>query len=615
MASYTEGGVRRPLPDEGMLRRSRRDLVSTAWHLLADERRVVVGLAMLAVLAAQAESAALVLIALTAETVATGKSAVDVEAGPVDFSVSMGAMAGLSVGALAATAVVVFAYGRLTASVAARLEKAARNEVVFTHAAADWEYQSTQKAGRVHGRLRLMLAPASMFSGLVGWIRALTSIIVFVAAALVVSPAAALMIVVFGAVLSLVVLPIRRRAIKIGIEAAKEEVGLSEDVGEAMDHGADVKVFGAWDAFSDRFEARSERLRNLRARAGTVKALLPVVYQYGAFFLIIGVLFTAWASGAGGDVGQFAAAALLLIRSVQYGQQLQQALHTIAYSVPGVERLRRELEIPRPRVVPGHGSLNNVNGVELIGVNYQYPGSSSPAIQSVSLGLDAGTIVGVAGPSGSGKSTLAQILLRLRWPTAGQYLVNGISADQFSPVAWHRLVTHVPQQPQLLHGSLAENVSFFDESISAEQIEAALVAVGLGELMESLPSGLNSNLGPTDRNLSGGQIQRIGIARALARDPRLIVLDEPTSALDVNSERIVGDALAALRGRSDVLVVVIAHRPSTLALCDQMVVLQHGEVVATGNSADVAMTSEFLATTWNGAGTHAPAAAIGDDSD
>jgi ATP-binding cassette, subfamily B, bacterial len=231
-------------------------------------------------------------------------------------------------------------------------------------------------------------------------------------------------------------------------------------------------------------------------------------------------------------------------------------------------------------------------------VSYVYPGGAKPALHGISLDLRPGSIVGVAGPSGSGKSTLAQILLRLRWPTAGQYLINGSPAEQFSSPSWNRLVCHVPQQPRLLHGTLADNVSFFDESISRDKITTTLEAVGLRELMESLPEGLDSDVGPTSRNLSGGQVQRIGIARALVRDPRLVVLDEPTSALDVNAERLVGDALDALRGRPDVVVVVIAHRPSTLALCEEMIVLHDGGVAAAGPSHDVAKRNEFLATTW-----------------
>jgi ATP-binding cassette, subfamily B, bacterial len=579
--------------------RSRRDLVSKAWRNLSDERRTVLGLGLLAVIAAQAESAALVLIALTADTVARGDIRIDIDAGPVSVSLGMASMGVLTLVALVATGSVVLMYGRFTAKVAARLERKARDEVVSSYSGADWEYQSTQKASRVHGRLRLMHARAYIFVGLVGWTRALTSIAVFVTAAAVISPFAALIIALFGAILSLAVLPIRRKATRIAIQATEQEVGLTEEVGEAIDQGPDVKVFGAWPAFGDRFDARSATLQQLRARAGAVRALLPVVYQYGAFLLILLVLLAAWVSDASRDIGQFAAAALLLLRSVQYGQQLQQSLHLIADWLPGVNRLQQELRVPPPRIVPGTRTLRRVEAVQLCDVSYEYPGSTMPALHGVSLDLRPDTIVGVAGPSGSGKSTLAQILLRLRWPTAGQYLINGKPAEHYSVAAWKRLVCHVPQQPRLLHGTLAENVSFFDESISRDRIARTLSVVGLGELMESLPRGLDADVGPTGRNLSGGQVQRIGIARALVRDPRLVVLDEPTSALDVNAERLVGDALAALRGRSDVLVVVIAHRPSTLALCEQMVVLQDGKVAAAGKSQDVALQSEFLATTWH----------------
>jgi ATP-binding cassette, subfamily B, bacterial len=584
--------------EERLRARSRRDLVSTAWRHLADVRRNVLGMGLLAVVAAQAESSALVLIALTADAVARGQDQVDIDAGPIGVTIGMVPMAVLTIIALASTAAIVLLYGRLTATIAARLERQARDEVVSSYSGADWEYQSTQKSSRVHGRLRLMHARAGAFVGLVGWSRALTSIAVFVTAAAVISPLAALVIVVFGAVLSLAVLPIRRRAIRIAIQAAEQEVGLAEEVGEAIEQGPDVKVFGAWPAFGHRFDARSARLQQLRARAGAVRALLPVVYQYGAFLLILMVMVAAWATDASGNVGQFAAAALLLLRSVQYGQQLQQSLHTIADSVPGIERLQQELLVPAPRIVPGTRPLHTLIAVQLRDVSYGYPGSVKPALQHVSLDLNPGTIVGVAGPSGSGKSTLAQILLRLRWPMAGQYLINGQAADEYSVASWNRLVCHVPQQPRLLHGTLADNVCFFDESISRDKIVATLRAVGLGDLVEALPEGLDSDIGPTSRNLSGGQVQRIGIARAFVRDPRLIVLDEPTSALDVNAERLVADALAALRGRSDVLVVVIAHRPSTLALCEQMVVLQDGKVTAVGHSQDVARQSEFLATTW-----------------
>lgn len=579
-------------------RRGQRDLITTAVRYLASEKRSLIGLGVLAVIAAQAESIALVLIALIADTVSRGGSSVDVSSGPVSTEFPMLAAGIVAMAAIIVASVLVYNHGRLVARVSARLEREDRDRIVASYADADWEYQSTQKSARAQGRLRLMTARSQTFAGLLGWIRSGASIAVFVVVAAVMSPLAAVIIIAFGVALSLAVLPIRLRTRRISRRTAEAEVGLAEDFGEAIDQRADVHVFGAWPAFIGRFGTRSETLQGLRERIGKLKALLPVVYQNGALALILMVLMAAALAPSSGDIGAFLASALLLLRSVQYGQALQRALQNIASAVPAMEVLRRELVVPPPQVTPGTQVLDEIERVELDGVAYAYPGADQPALQDVSLVLRPGVIVGLAGPSGSGKSTLAQILLRLRWPTAGRYLVNGRDASEYSAESWSRRVNHLPQEPNLLHGTLSENVTYLDDSISRHRVEEVLRAVGLYELVESLPDGLETQLGPSGRNLSGGQVQRLGIARSLVREPRLVVFDEPTSALDVNAERVVGEALAALRGRTDMLVVVIAHRPSTLALCDEIVVLQDGQLTGVGRSDELALKSEFLAATW-----------------
>lgn len=583
---------------EGTPQRRQRDLITTAVRQLASEKRAVLGLGALAVLAAQAESIALVLIALIADTVSRGVTSVEISRGPFSAELPMLTAGIVSMAAIIVAAVLVFNHGRLVARVSARLEREDRDKIVASYAEADWEYQSTQKSARAQGRLRLMDARSKTFAGLLGWIRSGASILVFIAVAAAMSPLAALIIVAFGIVLSLAVLPIRLRTRRLGRHTAEVEVGLAEDFGEAIDQRADVHVFGAWPAFTNRFSTRSRTLQDLRERTGKLRSLLPVVYQNGALALILVVLMAASLASSAGDVGPFLASALLLLRSVQYGQTLQRALQNIAVSAPRIEVLKRELDVPAPRVTPGVRVLDEIERVELDSVNYTYPGADLPALQNVSLVLRPGMIVGLAGPSGSGKSTLAQILLRLRWPTEGRYLVNGRDASGYSVESWSRRVNHLPQEPHLMHGTLRENVAYLDESISKDRVEEALRAVGLQQLVETLPDGLDTQLGPSGRNLSGGQVQRLGIARSLVREPRLVILDEPTSALDVNAERVVGDALASLRGRTDMLVVVIAHRPSTLALCDEIIVLQDGQVTGVGRSEEQARNGDFPAATW-----------------
>jgi ATP-binding cassette, subfamily B, bacterial len=579
-------------------RRRQRDLISTSVRQLTGERRSILGLGVLAVLAAQAESIGLVLIALIADTVSRGQTSVSVSRGPFDADFPVLTAGSVTMAAIVVAAILVFTHGRLVARVSARLEREDRDAIVASYAEADWEYQSTQKSARAQGRIRLMDARSKTFAGLLGWIRSGASIAVFVVVAALMSPLAAVIIVAFGVALSLAVLPIRLRTRRLSRRTAEVEVGLAEDFGEAIDQHADVHVFGAWPAFRNRFSKRSLALQDLRERTGKLKSLLPVVYQNGALALILLVLMAASLTSAVGEIGPFLASALLLLRSVQYGQALQRALQNIAASVPRLEVLQLELDVPAPRVTPGVRVLDEIERVELDSIDYTYPGSELPALQNVSLVLHPGVIVGLAGPSGSGKSTLAQILLRLRWPTAGRYLVNGLEASEYSTDSWSRRVNHLPQEPHLLHGTLRENVAFLDESISKDQVEEALRAVGLQQLVETLPDGLDTQLGPSGRNLSGGQVQRLGIARSLVREPRLVVLDEPTSALDVNAERVVADALTSLRGRTDMVVVVIAHRPSTLALCDEIIVLQDGQVTGIGRSQELALESDFLAATW-----------------
>lgn len=579
-------------------RRRQRDLISTAVRQLSGERRAVLGLGVLAVFAAQAESVALVLMALIADTVSRGVRDVDIALGPIVAELPMATAGAIALAAIVLAALLIFYHGRQVARVGARLEREDRDNIVSTYANADWEFQSTQKSARAQGRLRLMTARSKVFTGLLGWFRSGASIMVFIAVAAVLSPLAAIIIVAFGIALSSAVLPIRLRTRRIGRSMAQVDVGLAEDFGEAIDQGPDVHVFGAWPAFISRFATRSRALQELSERIGKLKSLLPVVYQYGALTLILLVLLAAAAAQPTGEIGAFLASALLLLRSVQYGQALQRELQHIAAFVPAVEVLQQELKVPPPRMTPGTRVLEEIDKVELQSVDYYYPGSEEPALSGVTLVLRPGIIVGLAGPSGSGKSTLAQILLRLRWPTAGRYLVNGRDASEYTAESWARQVTHLPQEPHLLNATLSENVTYLDDSIEPRRVEESLRSVGLHELVETLPLGLDTRLGPSGRNLSGGQVQRLGIARSLVRIPRLFVFDEPTSALDVNAERVVREALGALRGRTDTLVVVIAHRPSTLAMCDEIIVLQDGQVTAAERSDDLSVESEFLAATW-----------------
>jgi ABC-type multidrug transport system fused ATPase/permease subunit len=191
----------------------------------------------------------------------------------------------------------------------------------------------------------------------------------------------------------------------------------------------------------------------------------------------------------------------------------------------------------------------------------------------------------VAGPSGAGKSTLVQVLLRLRAPTEGSYLVDGRPAADYRAGDWAREVSLVPQEPKLIEGTVADNIRFLRTGITDQQVATASGLAGLDRDLAVWPDGVDRLVGPRHLALSGGQRQRVAIARALAGAPSLLVLDEPTSALDVECERVIQDTLAGLKGL--VTVVVIAHRLTTLQRCDRILLLRDGRVEACGSPGDV----------------------------
>jgi ATP-binding cassette, subfamily B, bacterial MsbA len=212
-------------------------------------------------------------------------------------------------------------------------------------------------------------------------------------------------------------------------------------------------------------------------------------------------------------------------------------------------------------------------------VSYTY-GTGTAALKEVDFDVRAGQTVAVVGSSGSGKSTLASLLLRLRVPTGGRITVDGVDYWEFSAESWHRSIALVEQDAFLFHGTLGENVLYGWQNVTEGALERAIAAANLTDMVASLPAGLDTLVGERGAMVSGGQRQRIAIARAIVRDPGILVLDEATSHLDSVSEQLVQQALSnAARGRT---TIVIAHRLSTIRDADWIVVFDHGRIIEQG---------------------------------
>jgi ATP-binding cassette subfamily C protein len=221
-------------------------------------------------------------------------------------------------------------------------------------------------------------------------------------------------------------------------------------------------------------------------------------------------------------------------------------------------------------------------GIKFQSVGFTYPTSDKPALANITFEIEAGTQVALMGPSGAGKSTIADLLCFVLRPTSGSIVRTNIPAET---IGTEKLggVSYVPQKPGLVSGSILENIALSEDSIGADRARAfdALRLAHLEEFVNQLPEGLDTPLGKLKDGLSGGQVQRLGLARALYTKPGLLVMDEATSALDAESEAEIQKALDEMRG--DVTVVLIAHRLNTIQHADKVILIEDGQVKDSGN--------------------------------
>ena len=214
--------------------------------------------------------------------------------------------------------------------------------------------------------------------------------------------------------------------------------------------------------------------------------------------------------------------------------------------------------------------------IEFRHVSFGYEEGREPVLQDISFRLPAGHSAAFIGASGEGKSTLLNLIPGLYQVQSGEILIDGVNIDNLDKTAYRRSIAVVPQNTVLFRGSLLENLIFGQKYVSTEKVMEVIQRVGLKDLVEHLPKGLDTEILENGSNLSGGQRQRISIARALLRDPKIILLDEATSALDNVSERQVQDAIDAMMGTCTVLMV--AHRLSTLRRADTVYRLEGGRL-------------------------------------
>jgi ATP-binding cassette, subfamily B, bacterial len=558
--------------------------------LLGNRRGSIMVLGISSVLSGLTEAGILAIVAQVATALVGGATRIRVEIGPVHVDAKISALLSiafvLAVIRVGLQVVVSYFPARIAAEVQGGLRR--RMFVAFTN--ASWDMQSRDREGHLQEIMTSQIMQASQgalqATTLISW---LFTFIVLVLSALILNVVAAAVVLVAAVLLFVLMRPINARGARSARSLSQAQMTYAGGVGEANRVSEETRVFGVADAQCSRIDRLVTTAEDLFFRTQFIARLVPNVYQSLVYLVLIGGLATLYAAG-GGHLASLGAVVLLLVRAGLYGQQIQASYTFVRQATPFIERLdeaEHRYTASNPRT--GQSPMAKVQTLTFENVSFAYQ-PSRPVLSKITFEAHGSEAVGVVGPSGAGKSTLVQILLNLREPAEGQYLINNVPVQQFRQDDWYARVAYVPQEPRLVHASAAENIRYFRD-LDDEAVMRGAQLARIHDDIESWPHGYETIIGPRADAVSGGQQQRICLARALAAQPEILILDEPTSALDPSSEALIQESLTALKHK--VTLFIIAHRMSTLDICDRVMVILDGRLDAFDTIAQLERTNPY----------------------
>ena len=547
-----------------------RALVNLSWLKLA----AIVVLSGLA----SAGQAALVLLLVKLAISVAGLSDLGVPA--LEFELSLTQASALGVGIVILILGLEIVASHLVSRAAADAYTTVRRTALRSFLAAKWEVQAVDAEGHLQELLtsqaqRAATATLALTTGVI----ALVSFVVLTLAAFAVDFSAALLATVAVGGLLAISRPLTRSARRQSSIQTEANLELSEATAETVAHAREIRLFGVAPQIGDALDELIARSSTAYYRNRILFRLAPVLFRAGATAIALLTILLV-ANVAQGRLDTVGAAVLILLRALGYAQGVQGAYHQLGEVAPWLESLRHKIDAYRQHAdAAGSHRVSSFREIVFDDVSFTYPRGETPALRGVTLSITHGEAIGLVGPSGSGKTSLIQILLQMYEPDRGRVLVDGVPLSTTSRHDWRSLVAFVPQESYVARGTVADAIRFHRQGFSDEAVEAAARAAHADRFISELPLGYASQVGPRSEGFSGGQRQRLSIARALLGRPQLLILDEPTSALDRDSEAAVLETLEALKHR--VALVIVSHRPQPLTVCDRVYVLHEGRLVRT----------------------------------
>lgn len=368
------------------------------------------------------------------------------------------------------------------------------------------------------------------------------------------------------------------RAFRQKIESMNSEVSQMIDmIPVSRAHGVENTATRQVDAKLDQVQDQGRRLDRVNA---TFHSAAFTAFMLGNVAIFSVCCFLAYRGTL--TVGEVMLYQQLFMQILMALNQALAISPQVAKGFESVKSIGEILECPDLEHNQGKQEVTAIQGdIVYDQVGYTYRGSDTPALTGINLHISSGECVAVVGPSGGGKSTLMRLTIGFRRPTEGRILLDGLNMENIDMRSWRRFISVVPQESVFFGGSIRDNIMFGSPQVDEDWFQEVVKAANVREFVDRLPHGFDTRIGESGSRLSGGQRQRLAIARALIRDPKVIVLDEPTSALDVASEKLVQEAIDHMI--QDRTTLIVAHRLSTVRNANRILVMQGGQLVESGS--------------------------------
>ena len=462
----------------------------------------------------------------------------------------------------------------------AQLTDDLRNEALAALMDAEWQWLGNHKRSDQANMLltEVQRAGSGVFAAL-SLLATSAAFLAYLFVAVTIEPLTTAFAAGVGGLMLMLFSKLRHKALDLGQEQLSVHRRLHENALESIGEIKLAKILGITDLQLSIFGQSVSDLRQNQIRFSLLSGISRELFQVLGAILVAAYVFVGvsyWQM----PLPELLVMVFIFARLVPMLTSFQQFLHMMTNALPALQEAENTIIQARAAAEPKHDSnvatILLTKELNLIGVNMCYSNSSALALKDVTMHLPARSTTVIMGPSGSGKSTLADVLMGLLQPNRGLILIDGIRLDGPDRIRWRQSVSYVPQEIILYAGTVRDNLSRMKPDATEAEIEAALAAAS-AEFVYTLPQGIDTQIGDGAHGLSGGEKQRLALARGLLRRPSLLVLDEITSALDEENEARICESLVKLAGQ--MTIVILGHRSAFLKIADQVLHLQNGELI------------------------------------